>query len=280
MNERTALAAVEQHFGSLDEFFVQMLEDHPECLDESLPLAKRADIINLPPAVFSRILSLPQFRAMIRAELVNKAYGIQHEATHFEQMSKVARNERRLVATAKGDLVYVDQLPGDMIAAGKYLNEARGTPVEPRAGGFGGITINIGNVESSAPVRLELGEEVLDVQARPHQPKRAGDLPPPGAQARSGASARSLEGAVPGADAPMGALYGPTAEDEDEEAGIRAKGEAGAAARREEGVKHGRPRPTATAHGDSYAQRAARWAGFPARRPQPDAKPGSGGSSD
>ena len=273
MNERTALAAVEQHFGSLDEFFVQMLEQHPECLDESLPLHQRANIINLPPAVFSRILSLPQFRAMIRAELVNKAYGIQHEATHFEQMSRVARNEKRLVATAKGDLVRIDQLPGDMIAAGKYLNEARGTPVEPRAVGFGGITINIGSPEVDTSVRLELGEETLDVQARPHQPKRAGDLPPPGAQARSGSAARALSSVVPGADAPMGALYGPTAEDEDEEAGFREKGEVGAAARREEGLKHGRRQQASPAPG-SFTERARRWANLPVRRPSVDSGAG------
>ena len=276
MNERNALAVIERQYGTIDDFFIQVIETAPECLDESLPLAQRAQAAMLPTHVFSRVINSAQFRALIRTELVNQAYGLAGEREHFETVARVARGKRRLVTTARGDLVEVDQNPLDVIAAGRYLNEARGTPVEQRQAATGGIYINIGSPD--AEVEVKQGEEVLSVrvdsdsQPRPHQPRSAGDLPPPGAQARTKASVGQLPNGSETADASLGAFYGSSAEEADEEHQIEEKGLRDAPDAEGEVNRNGKPtRPRGPApQRQSFADRARLWAGLPYRKPRGD----------
>lgn len=272
MNERNALAVIERQYGTIDDFFIQVIETAPECLDESLPLAQRAQAAMLPTHVFSRVVNSPQFRALVRTELVNRAYGLAGEQRHYETLAHVAQGKRRLVTTAKGDLVEVDQNPLDIIAAGKYLNESRGTPVEQRQGAAGGIYINIGAPD--AEVEVKQGEEVLSVRVdsnsepRVHQARRAGDLPPPGAQARSKASMGQLPDGSEGADASLGAFYGEKAEEEDEEHQIAQKSVRELPDPAEGEVKADARRKQATTPQRSFAERARFWENLPNRKPR------------
>ena len=132
----------------------------------------------------------------------------------------------------KGTFGEVDQAPADIIAAGKYLNELRGTPVESKggAGGGAGITINIHNANNESPERVEVTDVSFAVQDAPdvHRPARAGQLPPPGVLGRgSPAAPRAATQLGSGGDGGLGALYGESAEEADEAAEIARKREGG-----------------------------------------------------
>ena len=264
----TVLALVEREYGSVDEFFVGLLQRAPEALDESLPLPKRADAAGLSLPIFARLLATPQFRMLVRAEMVNTIYGFTAERRHFEEMARVATGERRLVSTSKGDLVEVDQTPTDVIAAGRYLNEARGTPIEARQGPAGGIHLHIGSPDAS--VEVEGGEGSIHVRvdsgerdAPTHLPRVAGDLPPSRVQARSSAPAGQLPAESQRSDAAFGSLYGADAIEADEEHRVTEKSLREKPLEKDGGVGDAR-RPTNTSP-DSFIERARRWADLPFR---------------
>src|SRR5690606_33558821 len=69
MSSRSALSVVEQQYGSLEELAYHILENKQDALDETLPLAQRAEMVGLPMLVFARILQDPMFRQILRADL-------------------------------------------------------------------------------------------------------------------------------------------------------------------------------------------------------------------
>jgi hypothetical protein len=260
MNERSAIQLVEQTHGSMEDFVVHLLEDCPDALDEMLPLVKRAEAAGLPLPVFSRLLSSGQFRQIIRGELVNRTYTLLDERDHIEAVKKVAINHARTVATAKGEVVEVDQNPADVMQAGRYLNEARGTPMESKgSGGFGGITIIIGHADrgDSDDRTIEVDAQVVPGQ---HRPGKAGQLPPPGVLARSGVAARLGPGERPAPDPSVGAFYGSEAEEEDEDHAIAEK----VSGRPQRGGVNGeRSEPPGVPLG--YRERSAKWQSLPTK---------------
>lgn len=222
MSSRSALSVVEQQYGSLEELAYHILENKQDALDETLPLAQRAELVGLPMLVFARILQDPMFRQILRADLVNAAYGLAEEEHHIKAMVKVAKNEPRVVVTNKGNIAEVDQMPTDIIAAGKYLNELRGTPVETKRGSaFTGVTVNFENV--TIAVGKDEDDRTVTIETDLHRPGRAGDLPPVAVQGR-GAAAVPLPAASGSADdAGLGTLYGDSAREADEAHALAAK---------------------------------------------------------
>jgi len=231
MNTATALTVIEREYGSVEEFAYRLLSD-PElrvALDDAQPMTKRAEIAQLPLGVFARVIASPAFRTILRADLVNQAYGLEAEAQHVRQMSKIAQGEKRLVMNAKGNYGEVDQAPTDVIAAGRYLNELRGTPVESKSAALGGgITINIHNANNEAPEQVEVTDVSFSVQDAPniHRPARAGQLPPSGVLGRgTSAAPRAATELGAGSDGGLGAIYGESAEEADEAAELARKRE-------------------------------------------------------
>ena len=220
MNERAALAIIDRDHGSLEDFVIAILGDKRDALDETLPLAKRADIAGLPLPVFARVISSPQFRALLRVDLVNMAFGIRNEQKHIEKVASVACGDLRLTMSPSGKLAEVDQSPTDVIAAGKYLNELRGTPIEKTTQSAPSVIINIGRVEEQDASTPTITVEAGDV---PYRPQRAGGLPPPGV--RGVAQAPRLGGTTkePGVDSELGHLYGSNAEEADEDHALAQK---------------------------------------------------------
>jgi len=215
MSSRSALSVVEQQYGSLEELAYHILENKQDALDETLPLAQRAEMVGLPMLVFARILQDPMFRQILRADLVNSNYGLAEEEHHIKAMVRVAKNEPRTVVTNKGNLAEVDQMPMDIIAAGKYLNELRGTPVEAKRGSaFTGVTVNFENV--SIVVGKAEDDRTITVETDVHRPSRAGDLPPAAIQGRGSASVPLPAATSKTDDAGLGTLYGAGAGDEDD----------------------------------------------------------------
>ncbi len=267
MNERTAIATVEKTHGSLDDFVLHMLEKCPKALDENLSIGKRAASVNLPTGIFSRILASPQFRQMMRTDMVNRAYNLDAERTHVHAVVKVAKGDFRVVATARGEVVEVDQNPADVMAAGKYLNEARGTPMESRGSGGGGVIINIGN--PGQPVTMEVRDDGRTLESAPqsHQRARAGGLPPAGVLGRSRPTALSRAESDAAGGASLGTLYGPTATEADEDHRLAQK-VAGSA--RDGGLDAALPATETVPLG--YEERAERWRTH-ASRPRPDPSP-------
>lgn len=228
VNKRSALSVVEEKYGSLEDLALYILEERREALDETLPLAKRAEAVGLPMLVFARVLADPAFRQLLRADLVNRAFTLAEEEHHIRQMVKVAIGEPKTVVTNKGNLVEVDQSPTDVIAAGRYLNELRGTPIEgKRESAFRGVVVNFENVQVS--FGAEPPSET--VEAYVHRPRRAGELPSGSGHASADAPARLPAVVGPGADAGLGAFYGDGAKEADEAHAL-----ARAEASREEGA--------------------------------------------
>jgi len=214
MNERTALAVIDKEHGSLEDFAIFILAEKTAALDEDIPLPKRAEMVGLPIPVFARILASPQFRALLRTDIVNSAFGIQNEQKHIESVVKVARGDVRTVMSASGKIGEVDPAPGDLIAAGKYLNELRGTPIEKSQQQAPSLVINIGS-----PATLKEGDDprTIQVDVESYQPQRAGGLPPSGVRDRFAAPARRDSLPQPQVDAGLGGIYGPSAEESDED---------------------------------------------------------------
>lgn len=217
MNTSNALALIENQYGGVEDFAYHLLgdEERRKALDDSLPLVRRAEIAGLPLPVFARIITSTQFRTVLRSDIVNRAFDLMGEAEHIQQVAGIARGKKRTVVSNKGNLVEVDQAPTDIIAAGKYLNELRGTPIDARAPSVGGITVNIHNV--NGPSEVQHAEITVDVAPAVHQPRRAGDLPPPGVLGRRReAVPDAATGYGASVDAGLGTLYGEGAEEADE----------------------------------------------------------------
>lgn len=158
--------------------------------------------------------------ALLRVDLVNSVYGIEDEREHIMHVGRVARGSMKTVATASGNIAEVDQNPTDVIAAGKYLNELRGTPIEKAQQQAPSIVINIGGAESGVD---RDDTPTVDVDVESYRPQRAGGLPPRAARERFGATAR--RDAIPEShvDSDLGSVYGPNAEEQDEDWAIAQK---------------------------------------------------------
>lgn len=208
----------------MEDFAIALLGERKAALDESLPLAKRAEIAEVPVTVFARIISSPQFRALIRIDLVNSVYGIESEREHIMHVGRVARGGQKTVATASGNIAEVDQNPGDVIAAGKYLNELRGTPIEKAQSQSPSIVINIGGADAGVEID---GTPTVELDAESYRPQRAGELPPRAARARFGAATRSDPIPESHLDSDLGSVYGPNAEEQDEDWKIAQKQQRG-----------------------------------------------------
>jgi hypothetical protein len=219
VNERAALAIIERDHGSLEDFVIFLLSEKKDALSEDIPLVTRAEMVGLPVVVFARLLASPSFRSLLRVDLVNMAFTLQDELEHVRTVSRVAKGERRLVMSAKGDFGEVDQAPTDVIAAGKYLNDLRGTPIEKGASTGHSVIINIGR-----PEMPEANAQItIEADAVPYRAQRAGGLPPAGI--RAGLGAPASRDAVPESrvDAGLGTLYGPSAEEADEDHALAEK---------------------------------------------------------
>ena len=218
MNERTAIAVIERDYGSLEDFVIGLISDKREALNDNLPLPKRAELAGLPLPVFARVISSPQFRALLRIDLVNTAFSIDSELRHIQKVASVATGEPRLTMSPSGKIAHVDQAPADLIAAGKYLNELRGTPIEKATQSAHSIIINIGKAEDNDATSI-----TIDAEAIPYQPQRAGGLPPSGI--RTGIATPKLSGSAPQPtmDKELGHLYGAGAEEADEDHALAEK---------------------------------------------------------
>lgn len=219
MNERGAIAIIEREHGSLEDFAVLILSEHREALNTDVSIMKRAQMVGLPVTVFSRIIASSQFRQMLRVDLVNKAYDIEAEMSHVGKVVEVASGKEKAVVTPQGHLAYVDQNPRDVMEAGRYLNELRGTPIEKASQSAPSVVINIGQATPG-------GEDVsptIDVALEPHRPQRAGALPPAGVRARLGETVSGESPTRQPDDPDLGAFYGADAEEEDEDHRLREK---------------------------------------------------------
>jgi len=215
MNEGRAIAAVEESYGSLEDFAFHVLSEHPEVLESETALAQTARLLSLDPGVVYFILNRSmRFRMLIRSDLVNQEFNLVAEKEHIREVKKVAVNTPQQRMTAKGDMVEVGQAPGDMMAAGTYLNKYRGTPIDQgRERMMVGVQVNFvggtGNAESTHDsANRELleggtgegsasgdGRRAVNVEALSaenaqgevvyhHVARRAGDLPPSAARER------------------------------------------------------------------------------------------------
>lgn len=219
MNERAALAVVERDFGSMEDFVIDLLSAKQDALSPDIPMVKRAEIAGLPLPVFARIVSSSHFRQLLRVDLVNQLYDMQAESKHVETIVGVARGKSKKVMSASGAIGEVDQSPTDVIAAGKYLNELRGTPVEKTQSQSPSIVINIGKADP----RTDQNETTINVDVESYRPQRAGQLPPSGVRERSGETIPGHELPSARMDPGLSTLYGEGAEDAEEDHAIAEK---------------------------------------------------------
>lgn len=198
MNDSKALAVLEQAYGGIDDFAYAVLTDPnmKVALDETQSLVMRAEAVGLPLKVFSRVLNTPAFKAALRTSLVNAEFGFYDEQRHVQEIVKVATGQQRTVMSPRGNIGLVDPGPSDIIAAGRYLNDLRGTTVDGK-GLNGGASVNIQIVNANAATTVgaapgDAGREgeavTVDAAAVAYAPKRAGGLPPRGVRERGSAA--------------------------------------------------------------------------------------------
>lgn len=200
MNERGAIQAVEEKYGSLEEFALYLIEHGDSTvLSESTSIVKKAEELDLSAPVVTAIMkNSPKFRALMRSIIVNHSFDLDAEAKHVQAVTNIAMNAGRRVVTNKGTVVNVDNSERGVIEAGKYLNELRETPVSSsRASNGSSIVINFGEVipdgsdevedEEGAGVGGGASDRTITVEGKtvkPHRPLRAGALPPVSARRR------------------------------------------------------------------------------------------------
>lgn len=210
-----SIAIVDDAYGGVDGFVQALLADENDvALDDALPMTVRAEAAGLPLSVFAQVVRSREFITLLRAGLVRREFGLQVEAEHIQQVAKVARGEQRRVMSARGTFGDVDQAPTDVIAAGKYLNELRGTPVE-RTPQSAGVSFNINIENALVSVEVEHDSSALGEVDHRHSARRAGDLPPAGVLGRSGQAVREQLGSgTANFDRELGVIYGPDSEQE------------------------------------------------------------------
>ena len=131
MNESRAIAAVEESYGSLEDLVYFILADCPEVLEGNLTLDKLSSTLRLDPAVAHFMVNRSnRFRMLVRADLVNREFDLLAEGTHIHEVVNIATNQGASRMTAKGEIVNIDHAPTDIMAAGKYLNDYRGTSIQ------------------------------------------------------------------------------------------------------------------------------------------------------
>lgn len=205
MNERAAIAIVEQKYGTLEEFAVFCLTEAPKVLDAGVSPAEKAKLVDLDMATLDFLATKsPKFRVLMRSALANGLFGLAQEAEHVKQVIRIATNQGRTVVTNKGDIVTVDNQEKAVIDAGRYLNEYRGTPLDSSQKATS-IGVNVvfgvnpgpqsGQEADYAAQGALPGREadhpsrtitIAGHQVRPHSPLRPGSLPPEGSRARYG----------------------------------------------------------------------------------------------
>lgn len=184
MNERAAVEAVEKKYGSLEEFAIFCLEDGKSVLKSTVAIEKKSKATGLDPDVITFLLNQsPKFRGLMRSMLVHKKFTVQKELDHIDKVVDIATNAGRTVATAKGDVVRVDNTERGMIEAGRYLNELRETPIK------GGES----NIHAALTVNYIVPQPEVDdgktitvdgAEVKRHSPLKAGALPPPAVRKR------------------------------------------------------------------------------------------------
>lgn len=184
-----ALEAVEEVYGSIEQFALFVLTDNREILDSSRSITLRAEEANLPPNVLSFLLTQSRaFRRLMREMIVNESFDLFSERKHIEMVKAAATNARKKeVVTPKGVLAHVDHSPDEIMKAGEYLNKYRGTPLSGTESSSGpSLVINFGHPE------VGNGEKTITLEAAGSGEEyptgfkrlRAGGLPPSGVRKR------------------------------------------------------------------------------------------------
>jgi len=219
MNESRAIAAVEDVYGSLEELVFFILSEHEDLLEGNTSIGTLSSTLNLDPNVAHFLIHRSnKFRAIIRSDLVNREFDIMAESAHIHEVVRVATNEGASRMNAKGAIVEVDQSPADVMAAGKYLNDYRGTSIQPEKGRVSlGVQVNFIGVAGEGGPIIDVEAIEHDEDERPalprYRPARLGDLPPVDVRERYALSEGSSS-RPPGRTGDELDFYSPEAEEE------------------------------------------------------------------
>lgn len=168
--ENEVVRLVEERYGSLEAFAVFILEEHPDLFTPKYTPKHREKITGIPAKHLLTLKGSLQFRRLISSEIIQREFGIETEIEHV----------RVVVAKSTDPLADVK----DIIAAGRYLEERRGTPlgvnerqVLPM------IQINTGPQlywygDGDAQAQALDGPSIRGLPPSRHKPKVFGDEPP------------------------------------------------------------------------------------------------------
>lgn len=186
LTERSALEAVEEVHGSIEQFALFVLTDAKDVLKSENSINLRAQKVGLEPQVLNYILTQSTaFRRLMREVIVNQSFDLEAEVQHIERVKVAATNsEKKEVVTPKGVKTTVDHSLDEVVKAGEYINKYRGTPLsagETRSGPT--LVVNFGSPEGSRDDKT-ITVESQEVAPTGFKRLRAGGLPPEGARKR------------------------------------------------------------------------------------------------
>lgn len=186
LTERSALEAVEEVHGSIEQFALFVLTEAKDVLKSDKSITLRAQQVGLEPQTLNYILTQSTaFRRLMREVIVNQSFDLEAEVQHIERVKIAATNsQRKEVVTPKGVLAKVDYSLDEVVKAGEYINKYRGTPLsagETRTGP--NLVINFGSPEGGRDGKT-ITVEGQEVAPTGFKRLRAGGLPPSGAQKR------------------------------------------------------------------------------------------------
>ncbi len=199
MSQKEALAEVEAKYGGLEELVLHLLTEAPEVLDlgegEPLGLPAKAERAELSLETTAFVLNRsPQFRALLRSDIVNQVFTLEAERKHIQKVTEIAKGDDRIVASPRGGTVQVSQVASDVIKAGDYLNKYRGSPLDEGKGGpmlpfqinfIGREEVQVtqlgGGSGADRPIEAHFTAQP-EAESAGYQPQSAGDLPPEAAR--------------------------------------------------------------------------------------------------
>ena len=158
--ENEAIKKVEERYGSLEEFIAFVITDYPDLFTPKYTPKHREQITGIKAHLLASVKGSVRFRRLASSEIVHQQFDLNREMEHVRVVVEKS-------VDSLGDVK-------DVIAAGRYLEERRGTPLnQGERLALPSIVINTG-----PQLHLYEGDEHATIPTTSYRPKIFGDEPP------------------------------------------------------------------------------------------------------
>lgn len=171
-------------YGSLDELAFEMVSEQPGLIKGDIDFPKMAKALELPEWVVRRVVHSVAFKNVLRIAAVNANWTLWDEVQHVERVKDIAISDKAGIDALAKSREHIAKLQGTP------LDDAKRDTIVPI------------QIVFELPAQPQLAAQSPGA-LKVHQPKTAGDLPPPGIRAElaeRGGSHSKVHGVDVGSD--------------------------------------------------------------------------------